>query len=336
MNKILPETPIKFAESKMPFKQMENIGKFLGKLNEVGVPAHDHFMTVDLFEAKNLEQVINCIFSLSRHAANLGFDGPILGPKLTQKNERTFTQEQLNEAKAIPSKLMNFVSPVKPNHVASSGRRAIGGRYLERGANAIPVAAEASLREESVRSTAERKTQDLEETVMKGSVSKGQNSGIRNSSPSTSNEMRDTESPPQQDESSNGSYADRKTLETSDILDEISGLALDSNVEAEKVQYSVVEPATTSDSSVSRTLSITQFKSYAEYKAARAALAVGGSDSISESGRETGISNQQSFVETTESTHNILAAPTTSIIYEGVKEENNDSEEEVVVVEESD
>ncbi|KAJ3307201.1 Muscle-specific protein 20, partial [Blyttiomyces sp. JEL0837] len=112
MNKILPSDPIKIGVSKMPFKQMENIGQFLGRLEKMGVPAYDRFQTVDLYEAKNLDQVVNCIFSLSRHAAAKGFDGPVLGPKLATKSERQFTEEQLAKSRSIVPKLASFTSPV--------------------------------------------------------------------------------------------------------------------------------------------------------------------------------------------------------------------------------
>ncbi|KAI8609691.1 calponin homology domain-containing protein, partial [Chytriomyces sp. MP71] len=127
MNTIVPEMPIKIVVSKMPFKQMENIGAFLDRMEKVGVPAHERFLTVDLYEAKDLNQVVNSIFSLSRHAAKRGFQGTVLGPKLTEKNERQFTEEQLRQAAAMPSKLMSFSTSVSSG-LTFSGRREIGGK----------------------------------------------------------------------------------------------------------------------------------------------------------------------------------------------------------------
>ncbi|ORY41104.1 hypothetical protein BCR33DRAFT_661412 [Rhizoclosmatium globosum] len=105
-------TPIKISESKMPFKQMENIAKFLKGVEQLGVPCHERFMTVDLWEGKNMYQVIICIFSISRHAAKHGFQGPVIGPKLVEKKVRRFTIDQLKEAQNIPNKLMNFSTNV--------------------------------------------------------------------------------------------------------------------------------------------------------------------------------------------------------------------------------
>ncbi|KAI8827866.1 calponin homology domain-containing protein, partial [Chytriomyces cf. hyalinus JEL632] len=140
VNKILRDIgerdQIKVVVSKMPFKQvccvcvlfdMENVGNFLAQMERIGVPAHERFLTVDLYEAKDLNQVVNSIFSLSRHAAKRGFRGPVLGPKLSEKNERTFTDEQLRQAAAMPSKLMSFSSNVSSG-LSFSGRREIGGK----------------------------------------------------------------------------------------------------------------------------------------------------------------------------------------------------------------
>ena len=68
---------------------MENINNFLAALTDkLGVPKHDQFQTVDLYEGKNVIQVIDTIFSFSRHAVAKGFDGPLLGPKLADKRVR--------------------------------------------------------------------------------------------------------------------------------------------------------------------------------------------------------------------------------------------------------
>jgi len=61
-------TLVKFVKkSGMTFVQMENIGKFLAALQEhFAFKASDVFMTVDLYEAKNLGQVVNCLLMLKR------------------------------------------------------------------------------------------------------------------------------------------------------------------------------------------------------------------------------------------------------------------------------
>jgi hypothetical protein len=67
---------------------MENINAFLDALIKLGVPKHETFQTVDLYEGKNVVQVIDCIFAFSRHAVASGFQGPLLGPKLAEKRVR--------------------------------------------------------------------------------------------------------------------------------------------------------------------------------------------------------------------------------------------------------
>lgn len=63
-----------------PFKQMENVSAYLAAAASLGVPAHDMFRTVDLYEGKDMKAVLINIHSLGRAAQRLeGFDGPVLG-----------------------------------------------------------------------------------------------------------------------------------------------------------------------------------------------------------------------------------------------------------------
>ncbi|KAL9549251.1 hypothetical protein MBANPS3_005290 [Mucor bainieri] len=106
----------KFKQSKMPFIQMENISIFLRGAEALGVPKYDLFQTVDLFEKKNMTQVIDSIFSLSRYgykagtspnlSRNWGLEIDIyllqqyLGPKLADKQKPTYSQDAANAANA--------------------------------------------------------------------------------------------------------------------------------------------------------------------------------------------------------------------------------------------
>jgi hypothetical protein len=71
------------------------------------------------------------IHSLGRVAQRLeGFHGPTLGAKLAEKNERSFTEQQLNEAKAMPARWSNVGksmpsadAPVQPRPQAAGMRR---------------------------------------------------------------------------------------------------------------------------------------------------------------------------------------------------------------------
>lgn len=69
-NLALPGFQIRFKKSNMPFMQMENISHFLRACEAppLNLPAHDRFLTVDLFEAKDPAQVVQCIHAFSRQA----------------------------------------------------------------------------------------------------------------------------------------------------------------------------------------------------------------------------------------------------------------------------
>ncbi|KAL4803598.1 hypothetical protein BDV18DRAFT_144017 [Aspergillus unguis] len=62
---------VKYKQSSMPFVQMENISHFLRacQLPPLSLPPHDVFLTVDLYEAKDPAQVLQCISAFSRRAS---------------------------------------------------------------------------------------------------------------------------------------------------------------------------------------------------------------------------------------------------------------------------
>ncbi|XP_038068194.1 myophilin-like [Patiria miniata] len=100
-NKLQPGSVAKFNTSKMAFKMMENIGKFLSFTEAYGCNKVDMFQTVDLYEDQNMPQVINAIHALGRKAQAKGFSGPTLGPKESAANKREFTEEQLKEGQNV-------------------------------------------------------------------------------------------------------------------------------------------------------------------------------------------------------------------------------------------
>jgi transgelin len=61
---------VKYKASSMPFVQMENISHFLRacEMAPINLPAHDRFLTVDLFDGKDPAQVLQCIAAFSRRA----------------------------------------------------------------------------------------------------------------------------------------------------------------------------------------------------------------------------------------------------------------------------
>jgi len=60
--------------------------------------------TRDLYDGQRLDAVVNNIFALSAASRNIdSFGGPYIGVSYAQKNQRNFTQEQLNKSKsAVP------------------------------------------------------------------------------------------------------------------------------------------------------------------------------------------------------------------------------------------
>lgn len=84
-NLALPPPGIRFKASTMPFTQRENIAHFLRacEMPPLNLPAHDRFLTVDLYDNKDPAQVIQCIgaFSRAAHAVNPSRFPQVIGPK---------------------------------------------------------------------------------------------------------------------------------------------------------------------------------------------------------------------------------------------------------------
>ncbi|KAG8161816.1 hypothetical protein KVR01_008803 [Diaporthe batatas] len=85
VNLVLPPPGVRFKASAMPFVQMENISHFLRacKGPPLNLQEHDMFLTVDLYEAKDPAQVLQCIGAFSRAAnkANPASFPSAIGPR---------------------------------------------------------------------------------------------------------------------------------------------------------------------------------------------------------------------------------------------------------------
>ena len=107
-NKLKPGSVAKIQSSAKPFSQRENIAAYLDACKSLGVPQFDLFVTVDLYERRNMKAVVRNLHSLGRVAQTIyGFEGPHLGAKLAKKSERKFTEAQLAEARGLPSRWTN-------------------------------------------------------------------------------------------------------------------------------------------------------------------------------------------------------------------------------------
>lgn len=95
-NKLTPGAIKKIQERGTNFQLMENVQRFQAAIKKYGVPEEEIFQTADLFERRNIPQVTLCLYSLGRITQkHPEYQGPSLGPKMAEKNERTFTEEQL-------------------------------------------------------------------------------------------------------------------------------------------------------------------------------------------------------------------------------------------------
>jgi len=96
INKMVPGSVKKIQEKGTAFQLMENVQRFQAAIKKYGVPEEEIFQTPDLFERRNIQQVVLCLYSLGRITQkHPEFTGPPLGPKMADKNEREFTEEQL-------------------------------------------------------------------------------------------------------------------------------------------------------------------------------------------------------------------------------------------------
>jgi transgelin len=65
-------------------------------MKKYGLPESEIFQTADLFERRNIAQVTLSLYALGRITQkHPEWTGPSLGPKMSDENKRTFTEEQL-------------------------------------------------------------------------------------------------------------------------------------------------------------------------------------------------------------------------------------------------
>jgi len=94
-NAIKPGACKKPSTMSAPFKRMENISSYLHACDALGVPKHDQFQTVALFENKDMMQVLTNLQALGRAAQRTpGYSGPSFGARLAEANVREFSEEQ--------------------------------------------------------------------------------------------------------------------------------------------------------------------------------------------------------------------------------------------------
>lgn len=96
---------VKYTCSAMPFKQMENIATFLHALSKLpNFRSFDLFSTVDLYEGKNMAQVIRCVLACKRFAEKEAVAKGIEALKFTEddgKNEENIEEEEKKEIEIV-------------------------------------------------------------------------------------------------------------------------------------------------------------------------------------------------------------------------------------------
>jgi hypothetical protein len=99
-NSLQPGAIKKINATSMAFKQMENINNFLNFVETTaGVPKHESFNTVDLYEGQDPNSVLVCLSSLARKADKFG--KPTMGPREAQGEKRDWTEEQLRASEGV-------------------------------------------------------------------------------------------------------------------------------------------------------------------------------------------------------------------------------------------
>jgi hypothetical protein len=129
-NLVLPAPGLKFKRSAMPFVQMENISHFLRACESppLNMPAHDRFLTVDLFESKDPAQVLQCISAFSRvaHAVSPANFPNTLGPQRSATLSPAATGYATRNTRPVPPSPLSAkpsfgVPSAKPMSPALSG-----------------------------------------------------------------------------------------------------------------------------------------------------------------------------------------------------------------------
>lgn len=95
-NKIKPGSVKRINKKGSNFVLMENHAAFQKAMKAFGVPEEEIFQTVDLFEARNVKSVVKGLIALGRTLQAQGWDGPTLGPKMSEENKREFSEELLH------------------------------------------------------------------------------------------------------------------------------------------------------------------------------------------------------------------------------------------------
>lgn len=96
---MFPDKIKKWNSAQSPkFKHFENIETFLKLLEDIGMPKKDLFQPIDLFEKKNMPQVLNSLMKLADTVHKQGFK---IAWEKTQRGSLDFTPKEIQDAKKL-------------------------------------------------------------------------------------------------------------------------------------------------------------------------------------------------------------------------------------------
>jgi len=101
INAIRPDSVKKINTMNAPFKQRENIEMYLKGCVAYGLKEQDLFQVNDLYENKNLYMVVDNLYNLGGLCQKVGWNGPVLGVKVSSENKRNFDDDVLKAGQSI-------------------------------------------------------------------------------------------------------------------------------------------------------------------------------------------------------------------------------------------
>jgi len=135
LNSLQPGTVPNIHTGNMAFKKMENIAAYVAGSKKLGVPDEYNFVTVDLYEGKNLAQVVQNVIALKRaqgHGFNKG-SKPQVEIKMNKDDQTTESKSQKNMIGREPKNVNS------ENEVSRTGPALMSGRHNNVTAMNCPV-----------------------------------------------------------------------------------------------------------------------------------------------------------------------------------------------------
>jgi len=140
LNKLEPGTISNINHQNMPFKQMENIAAYIEGSRKLGVPDEYNFVTVDLYEAKNLNQVIQNLMALKRIKAGTFQKSTSQNSNSSSIMKNSNVKDQSTEAKSqIDLISREPISLKTENDIKIHGSAKISGRHTNTEAMKCPI-----------------------------------------------------------------------------------------------------------------------------------------------------------------------------------------------------